>query len=236
MNTHPVGEATGALAGAPDVIDHTCDLLPVRDQGRRGTCLAFAATAVHEHARRLRRGTASSELSVELLFWRCKQLDGAPGRDGTIFTAARDALGDPGQCAETLWPYDPTRSHANGYAPPPAATQPEQLRRSTSGVLPATVDSATAALRKGTTVLVGIELWDAFYECRTSWLQAPDRDIDGARHAVCLVGVDDARSLIKLRNSWGTRWGDGGYAWLGATALAAVLIEVWTITDDIDPR
>lgn len=226
----------GAGAEASSLVDHADELLPVRDQGRRGTCLAFAATAVHEHARLRRRGTAGPELSVELLFWRCKQLDGLPGEDGTSFDATRDALADPGQCAETLWPYDPSRIHTGEYTPPAVATRPDQLRRSTVSALTATADAAAAVLRGGKTVLAGIELWDAFYECRASELQAPAGDLDGARHAVCLVGLDEASHAIKLRNSWGVGWGEGGYAWLARAALTAVLIEAWTITDNIDPR
>jgi C1A family cysteine protease len=222
------GEAAG-------VVDHAPDLLPVRDQGRRGTCLAFAATAVHEHARLRRRGTICPELSVELLFWRCKQLDGLPGQDGTRFVSASAALADPGQCMESLWPYDPARSPTSRYAPPASALRPDHLRRSTLSALPATAEAASAVLREGGTLLAGIELWDAFYECRAAELQAPAGDLDSARHVVCLVGVDEAHDAIKLRNSWGTGWGDGGYAWLSRDGLTAVLIEAWTVTDDIDP-
>jgi C1A family cysteine protease len=229
MSSEPTGEAeTSGFA------DHAHDLLPVRDQGRRGTCVAFAATAVHEHARLRRSGAVEAELSVELLFWRCKQLDGLPSQDGTTFNAARDALADPGQCAETLWPYDPSRRRTSEYAPPASATRLEQLKRSTMSVLMATTETASAVLREGRTILAGIELWDSFYECRTADLTPPAGDLDGARHALCLVGVDEMRDTIKLRNSWGTNWGKGGYAWLPRDALALVLIEAWIVTDDID--
>lgn len=33
-------------------------------------------------------------------------------------------------------------------------------------------------------------------------------------HQVCLVGLDVEREAVRVRNSWGTGWGDGGYAWL----------------------
>ncbi len=31
----------------------------------------------------------------------------------------------------------------------------------------------------------------------------------------CSSGWDDAKQAWLLRNSWGTWWGDSGYAWIG---------------------
>ncbi|MEU0797185.1 C1 family peptidase [Amycolatopsis sp. NPDC005961] len=33
-------------------------------------------------------------------------------------------------------------------------------------------------------------------------------------HQVAIVGIDVDRKAVRVRNSWGTGWGDGGYAWL----------------------
>ena len=35
-----------------------------------------------------------------------------------------------------------------------------------------------------------------------------------AFHAMCLVGFDDGRRAFLVQNSWGPKWGQGGYAWL----------------------
>jgi Papain family cysteine protease len=42
-------------------------------------------------------------------------------------------------------------------------------------------------------------------------------------HQVCLVGVDVDRKAVRVRNSWGTGWGEGGYAWLGWSAYNTLL-------------
>jgi hypothetical protein len=42
-------------------------------------------------------------------------------------------------------------------------------------------------------------------------------------HQVALVGLDPARKLVRVRNSWGTGWGDGGYAWLRWSDLQTLL-------------
>lgn len=217
------------------MIDYTPELRAVRDQGpHRGTCLAFAVTAVHEHARVLRRGSLADDLSVELLFWRCKQLDSIPG-DGTSFDAARDALEDPGQCDETLWPYDPQRHIGAGYKPPAAAVQGDTLKRAKMTSTGIDVSSIACALRAGA-IVAGLQLWEGFYDCDSATINPPAGDVDAsALHAVCLVGIDDDDNAVKIRNSWGARWGQGGYAWIDLTALHDVLLEAWIVEDTLDP-
>jgi C1A family cysteine protease len=224
-------------AGAPaGGVDLAAELHAIRDQGAvRGTCLAFAVTAAHEQARLRRCGDPSSELCVELLYWRCKQLDGRPTEQGTDFGSARDALLDPGQASEALWPYDPHRDqNAGDYAPPAEALDADELRRASLSPIGAALDDIRRALDAGRVVIAGLELWDGFYDCDTASLAPPAGDVDGAGHAVCLVGYDDTRRALKVRNSWGERWGEKGYAWLSYDALPDVLLETWVAADDLD--
>jgi papain like protease/uncharacterized protein DUF4384 len=46
----------------------------------------------------------------------------------------------------------------------------------------------------------------------------PDEKKNGW-HAMVVVGYDDRRQAFRLINSWGTRWGDGGYAWIDYNVL-----------------
>jgi Papain family cysteine protease len=216
------------------VIDCTPNLQPVRDQGRRGTCLAFAATAVHEHARAVRRGPLPDGLCVELLFWRCKQLD-ANGDDGTSFASAREALVDPGQCDEVHWPYVTARDLSAPYDPPAAVAGAVQ-GHATMTAIAADAAGVKAVLGAGRPVVLGLQLWDGFYDCDSAVIADPAGDIDPtALHAVCCVGLDEGSDTVMIRNSWGRRWGEDGYAWLALSALSQVLLEAWTIDDDVDP-
>ncbi len=67
---------------------------PVRDQGIRGTCVAFAVTAAHELARQSSIGNYE-DLSDEALYWNCKQIDGDL-QEGTSFDSAAEALEQAG--------------------------------------------------------------------------------------------------------------------------------------------
>ena len=41
------------------------------------------------------------------------------------------------------------------------------------------------------------------------------KDIDiSSGHAVVIVGYDDLRQAVEIRNSWSNEWGDDGYAWM----------------------
>ena len=44
-------------------------------------------------------------------------------------------------------------------------------------------------------------------------LPKPGEEMQGG-HAILCVGYDNAKRVFIIRNSWGTSWGDKGYAYL----------------------
>jgi C1A family cysteine protease len=52
---------------------------------------------------------------------------------------------------------------------------------------------------------------------------------------MAVVGYDDARQALLLRNSWGATWGADGMAWLPYAAWAVAGCEAYRVVDDIDP-
>jgi len=208
----------------------------VRDQGRRGACLAFAATAVHEQARRQRRGAWSEELGEEILYWACKRLD-ADGSAGTYPRSVGDVLRDDGQSAGELWPYDGARDDtAADYAPPAAARSEERMRHATLRTVRHGLDDLRACVDAGHAIIVGLELWPEFFMAPDGVLGVPSAmHLIGEGHAVALVGYDDDSRTLLVRNSWGKSWGKDGHAKLPYEALAVVLRGAWALEDDLDP-
>lgn len=218
-----------------EVVDLSPTLGPVRDQGNRGTCLAFAATTSHESARLSELGGPRADLSEELLYWACKQLDGNQS-SGTTPAAAARALAETGQPVASLWPYDALRDEASPlYQPPAAALEPQALHHATLRRLPVDVDVFEKAVRAGHVVVLAIELWEAFYFADGSVLATPDAsEMMGDAHAVAMVGFDQRRETIRLRNSWGEDdWGDRGYASLPVSAIPVVCFGAWQVTDSV---
>lgn len=205
-------------------VDLRSDLLPVRHQGRRQSCLAFASSTAHEHYAK-----PGEHLSVEFLFYHAvARTPGANPAVGTTMLATAQALAEEGQPPETAWPYN-----ADPVAPwsPPAISSPllkAILVRDKLGPAP-----LLQALDRGVPVILGLIITDAFFQPDESGI-VRDRspDIERGGHAVIAVGygLDAAgQPLVLIRNSWGASWGLGGYAWLSQTYLARQLHETATL-------
>ena len=198
----------------------------VKDQGRRGTCVAFAATAGHE----LLRGN-DEDLSEEYLHWAAKQRDGLPRTaEGTTLRAAAAGLAEVGQPREALWPYDDRRDQwASDYAPSAVAHADAAARRISDGGAEAPV---AAALRRvldaGHAVLLGLRLFATWFKPgRGGEIELPPAGAtDLGSHAILVVGYRADGTFI-VRNSWGTEWGDGGYGYLPSAYVDAHGVEAW---------
>ncbi len=53
-------------------------------------------------------------------------------------------------------------------------------------------------------------------------------------HAVVIVGMDANKNYI-IKNSWGTRWGDSGFATISSTADCALSAYVFQLTMPTPP-
>ncbi|MGH8980329.1 MAG: C1 family peptidase [Acidimicrobiales bacterium] len=202
MSVTPSGAAT---------VDLRPTLPPVHDQGLRGTCLAFAVTAGHEVSRTT--GQVTEDLSEEGLYWGCKRID-RNWLGGTTFASAAVALGRWGQPSETDWPYHRRRKEGVAYSPPSRAGGKGWFKSGLRRVTVIVADVRTH-LDAGIPVMLGLTLFDTFYRPDPAGHiadPAPGARVKG-HHAVLAVGHEVGELLI--RNSWGTTWGLGGYAWIG---------------------
>lgn len=208
-------------------------LPPVRDQGERGTCVAFAVTAAHEAAIVTSAG-AIEDLSEEVLYWGCKQVDG-DHESGTSFHSAAIALSTWGQPPEDLWPYDERRQESDDtYLPPPGALDSRVCRKAQLQAAEATVAAIREHLAAGRSVVIGIRIGYSFLTPKAGRIPLPEPDealTDG--HALLVVGYNDGAGqrdgFLIVRNSWGEGWGDGGYGYLPYEYIERHGAQAWVV-------
>jgi hypothetical protein len=204
---------------------------PVRDQGQRPTCLAFAASDTHAALR-----DAWEPLSCEYIFFHAQKRAGRTAKDGATLPSMLEALRQDGQPHEAGWPYLLTLPADLTQWRPPAGVTPLYRRAGESGA--DTVDAIVAELEQDRPVLTLIRLSRSF-----DWIGA-DSIIDPGpteqpeylrRHAVVAVGHGEAKGqrAVLVRNSWGAGWGDGGYGWLTEKFLAPRVFRIAILKEEL---
>jgi hypothetical protein len=88
-------------------------------------------------------------------------------------------------------------------------------------------------LARNNPVLIDFHTSAAFHKIRNADVfTEPGPPADDKRagwHGMAVIGYDDQRQAFRLQNSWGTGWGDRGYAWISYDALKSRLRGAFVI-------
>lgn len=220
----PRGKLFGRLFGGgvprvnPEVsLEPLCP--PPRDQGWAGSCVgqAYAAAtdilvqrATHDGLWNL-PGFRAAALWIYL---RARMREGTVPFDiGTTCTDGATVLENDGIADEAAWPYDP-----NMFATlPPAAVgdAASHVRGLNTDPLAHDLSTITGCLAMGLPVVVGISVYDSFFDAPNGDVPIPgDNEDRRGGHALAIVGHSFRRRRFRVLNSWGPSWGDHGYCWL----------------------
>ena len=208
-------------------IDLRAELFPPRDQGMRPTCLAIAATAAHEYARRM-----GSRLCAEYLYFIASgEGTGTLVSKGLTMTAVRFAMRERGQPFDSVWPYDP-----DGPTPsnPPVNVSPLLRCILNSHQSP---DAVITFIRRSVPVVLALEITHRWYaDLAPSYVidESPGYSGRGSSvgHAVLVIGLredDVGNPLLLVQNSWGVHWGSNGFAWLSWDYVRHHFLECMTV-------
>lgn len=196
----------------------------VRDQGERGTCVAFSSGAYLEfqlgrQAAGERPRMSLPRRSEQFVYWACKQKDGFPQDEGTLVSVAREVLKRQGACRHAKWKYVPEQNPSEGQGPPPEGAEEEAREARWTGVrmLPAkSVEKLKTALNQGRPVVLSVLTfpgWDFPNVQLSGEISMPfPGEPSAGGHAVCLVGylLDSnlpGAGAFLFRNSWGRSFG-----------------------------
>jgi C1A family cysteine protease len=223
---------------APKVFDWTADMSPVKDQGSLGSCVGFALTAMKEwqevREKRKERKVYGvtlrdvTNLSEAWVYWNAKQIDPWPGVEGTSIRYAMKVLQKQGVPPEYSWEYN------DDY---PGGPQKSAPKLAIWGMIGSywRVESLKE-LKKALTVQpvpIGIACFKEILSVGSSGVipmpANPNKVLGG--HAICCVGFDDNKQLLKFKNSWSSKWGQNGYGYLTYEYADKYLLDAWSCFD-----
>lgn len=176
----------------------------VADQGSCGSCVAFATVAVLEARRRIRMRDAhlNEALSVAHLFF-CGTKNGC--EQGWTPALALDRCRKVGVGLENNFRYRPEQLECRHI---PSAVMVPRWRK------PKLREDRMEALALRGPVIGCMHVFEDFLWYR-SGVYRPVSSRSAGLHAVAVVGYNDAEGCWLIKNSWGTAWGEGGFARLG---------------------
>ena len=189
-------------------VDWTNMWSSVKNQGQCGSCWAFSAAAAFEARYTLNQGGKK----VKTLFGEQELVDCDPkssGCNGGLMDYAFEYLHEHYICTEDEYPYkgrDGTCQYSESkcsgpedksYTDIPEGDEDALLKELQNGPVSVAVDATNWSFYSG-----GI-----FDNCG-----------DNLNHGVTLVASNPNADWVKIRNSWGSSWGEGGYIRLKAGA------------------
>ena len=180
----------------------------VKNQGSCGGCWAFSTVGAFECAIKRVDGV-ETDLSEQYLI-SCN--DKGYGCNGGWFL--HDMHIDPGAVLESCFPYQ-----ASDVSCKSTCSHPYKLSSwsyvDPNSAIPS-VEAIKSAIYQYGPVSAAIYATDAFQYYNggvfdSSYNPPSDKPVN---HAIMLVGWDDSKGAWILRNSWGTGWGENGYAYV----------------------
>lgn len=218
----------------------------VENQGGIGSCTAHGVVSSLEHMC-LREG-ATKDLSRLFLYYQTLKYENRIGQEGAYPRDAFKVAHKIGVCDEDVYEYNEAlvsnEPHPEAYSE--AAVQKiDRYERIPLGYvhpyditsMNINVTAIKQALAAGYTVSIAMKVWRWFYyisgpiDLHIMFKGPTEGRFDYmGNHFINIVGYDDtlAGGSFILQNSWGTGWGDGGYA-AYSYSLVGDFYEAWII-------
>ncbi len=194
---------------------------PIQNQGSCGSCWAFSAMATFEGSQSVVNRSAYNFAEQQALNCATDN-NGLPAGDctGGKYSSVFKWLSKDSGITEDNAPYVNKQGLCSRHSSPKFGVAFWGWADHHNKI--AKTQNIKDALCKYGVVSTGINATSLFHHYRKGVF---DEFVPGERttHAVNIVGWDDKKGAWLVRNSWGTHWGEGGYAWVayGCNAIGA---------------
>lgn len=206
------------------------DLIRIEQQGSIGSCVGNGVTSTMEQF-------TDVELSRMFLYNATKAYEGRLGQEGLYTRNAYKVARSSGVCTEYDYPYD---LDLDNIKPPEEiyALADYKIDRFECVVVSKSplnrdwrVHNIKSALKEGFLVGFAMAVTNSLYELTgpetTHKYDITAPNIGG--HYMYIVGYDDEYRSFIIANSWGTSWGDGGFAYLPYSIVNEPFFEAYII-------
>ena len=224
-------EVLGALPASTDL---TSQCPPVYDQGQLGSCTANAIAGALEFDADKESISGYATPSRLFIYYNERVMENTVSSDsGAQIRDGIKSVGAQGACPETEWPYDIAK-----FTDQPTQqcyTDAKELRAVAYQRVARSLQQMQGCLAAGYPFVFGFTVYESFESQEVAHsgvapMPAPNEQVLGG-HAVVAVGYDNASQRFRVRNSWGTGWGQAGYftmpyQYLLSTGLSS---DFWTI-------
>lgn len=233
----------------PSAVDLSPLCSPIEDQGQHGTCVGHGTAAVLEFLElwELRQKLPPEKapevfepkfdsISRLFIYANARLHDGTPlyQDSGTAISSAIWGIRKKGICRESVWPYADQlvaiQPGAKAYAEASAHKILWDYQLDNTNL-----NELKQCLAWGYPIVYGQTVYDSMMTqevARSGYIPYPsDFSSPEGGHCMAIVGYSDADKKFKIRNSWGTSWGQSGYgsidyAYLTDSGLAS---DFWTL-------
>jgi len=197
---------------------------PIEDQGQAGSCVGNGVVGALEFLQ-IRNGQPLSDLSRLFVYYNSRLMTQDQDKDeGTYIHLAFGTLSSLGTCSEKKWSYD----LSNLFVRPTWGSYREAYANkidsyySIGGSGQTRIDFIKRALAANHVIVFGMTVDQEYMNYRGGMIAMPKSTrVNTGGHCQVIVGYDDNKQCLIIRNSWGTWWGDKGYGYLPYAYLDA---------------